>query len=217
MLHLADSRLAPRQVIAMGRVSERVTGRGLGGLQGALTFRTDGGTARALPARFEARGEGYCAFSVIPGRDMPDLSGATTVTLRAEYRRGGAAPVVVERTVPGSALAVQAQPRTVAGQPVEVLVMPGAPFDLSAEVDPAPVALSGIVIRDHDPSEPVANVSVAAGPASAVTDAGGRFLISPLPLVAEVVLDLTEGATTTQHPYRIDYARPVNTATLSLP
>ena len=217
MLHLADRRLAPRQIIARGRVAERITGRGLPDLTGTLSFRAGAAPLRPLPVRFLPRREGFFAFSLIPERDMPNLAAAASVVLRAEYRSAGSAPILAERTVAGSALAFAEVPRSVAGQTLSVRVVAGAPFDLSAEIDPVPVALAGIVLRDHDVAEPIAGVTVAAGAASTVTDAAGRFFLPVLPLAAEVSLTLTEGTTVTAVPFRIDYARPVNRATLSLP
>jgi hypothetical protein len=123
---------------------------------------------------------------------------------------------VVDRTVAGSDLALTEVSRTVAGQTLIVTTIAGAPFDLSAEIDPAPVALAGIVLRDHDPAEPLAGIGVAAGGAPAVTDGAGRFFIPALPLAAELSLTLTEGGTTTILPLRVDFAQPINKATLSL-
>jgi hypothetical protein len=163
------------------------------------------------------RPEGYFAFNILPDTDIPDVSAATDVTLRAEFQLAGRAPLVAEQTVAGSALAVTDSPRTVAGQNVTVRIVTGAPFDLSVDTDPAPVALQGIVLRAHDPAQPVSGAIVAAGPVNTVTDAQGRFFLSALPLAATVDLAVTDNANVTNHPFRIDYDRPVNNAVLSLP
>lgn len=217
MLVLADARLPVRQTIAAGRAAERITERGLTALSATLSFRAGTDPLRPLPARFHLRAEGYFAFGLIPERDMPDLSAASSVTLRAEFERHGTAPVAVEATVPGAALALEEVERTVAGRTVTVERIAGAPFDLSLMVDPAPVALAGIVLRDHDPAAPAAGVTVTAGPAAVLTDAGGRFFLPALPLVAEVELELTDGTETTTQPFHIDYETPVNRVSLSLP
>jgi hypothetical protein len=217
MLHFADQRLAPRQIIAAGRVAERITGRGLPDLSGTLLFRSNTPEWRSLPASFSARAEGFVAFSLIPGRDMPDLSAFAAVTLRAEYQRARLAPVVAERTITGAELALQEVPRRLGGRTLSALVISGAPFDLSAEVDPLPVALAGVVLRDHDPAEPVAGVEVSAGGAKVLSDAGGRFFLPALPLVALLSLKITEDGEDTIFPFHIDYAKPVNSVTLSLP
>ena len=217
MLHLADTRPAVRQNLATGRVSERITGRGLAAASATLSLRAGTGPLLPIAARFLPRAEGYFAFSILPGRDMPDLSAAPSVTVRAEFRFGARDPVVAERTVAGSLLALEDRTRRIAGQDVTLRTVAGAPIDLSVAADPAPVALQGIVLRDHDPAQPVAGARVAAGPEHRFTDAQGRFFLPVLPLLAELVLDLTLDATTTSHRFRIDYARPVNSATLSLP
>jgi hypothetical protein len=217
MLHLADTRPAIRQNLATGRVSERITGRGLAVVSATLFAQALPGPLMLLAARFLARKEGYFAFSIQPERDMPDLSGAANVVVRAEFHFASRAPLLAERTVAGSVLALEDSPRSIAGQEVTLRTVTGAPIDLSVAADPAPVGLQGIVLRDHDPAQPVAGVGVAAGSALTLTDPQGRFFLPALPLLVEVVLNLTENGTTTSHPFRIDYARPVNSATLSLP
>lgn len=217
MLHLADARPPVRQSLAVGRLSERITGRGLAATSATLSLRVGAGPWRPLATRFQARTEGYFAFDLVPDRDMPDVAAAPAVTLRAEFLRRSAAPLASERTVAGSVLALADQTRSVAGGTVTVRTVAGAPVDLSFEADPAPVALQGIVLRDHDPAEPIAGVEIATGGSQAVSDAAGRFFLPALPLLAEVTLALTENATTTNHAFRIDYAQPVNTVTLSLP
>lgn len=217
MLVLADARLPVRQTIAAGRIAERITGRGLAVRSASLSFRTGAGPYRPVPARFHARAEGHFAFGLTPGRDLADQSAVPLVTLRAEFRLDGAAPVTVETTVPGPDLALEEAERQVGGRTVRVQRFAGAPIDLSLTVDPAPVALAGIVLRGHDPAAPATSVTVTAGAASTVTDDGGRFFLPALPLLAAVDLELVDGPTTSLHPYRIDFEKPVNRVTLSLP
>jgi hypothetical protein len=216
-MHFADTRLPVRQNLAVGRVSENITRRGLAARSATLSAQATAGPLVPLAARFLTRAEGYFAFSILPGSDMPDFSAAANVTLRAEFRFAARPPILAERTVAGSVLALADTVRSIAGQDVTVRTVTGAPIDLSVAADPAPVALQGIVLREHDPAQPLEGITVAAGPAQTATDAQGRFFLPALPLVAEVVLDLTENGTTTHHPFRIDYERPVNSATLSLP
>jgi hypothetical protein len=217
MLVLADDLLPVRQTIASGRAAERITGRALTGLSATLSFRVGTGLFRPLPAQFHSRAEGYFAFGLIPGRDLPGVSAAPSVTLRAEFERAGAAPAAVEATVPGAALALEEIEQDLGGRTVRIERIAGAPFDLSLSVDPAPVALAGMVLRDHDPAAPAAGVTVTAGSASAVTDSGGRFFLPALPLLAEVALHLTDGPTTKTQTFHIDYETPVNRVSLSLP
>jgi hypothetical protein len=217
MLHLADARPPVRQNLATGRVSERITGRGLTARSATLSLQADAGPVLPLAARFMTRAEGYFAFNILPDADMPDVSGAADVTLRAEFQFASGAPIVTEQTVAGNILALADSPRTIAGQNVTVRIVIGAPIDLSVDTDPTPVALQGIVLRAHDPAQPATGVEVAAGLANAITDAQGRFFLPTLPLVAEADLTITDNGTTTHHPFRVDYERPVNNAVLSLP
>jgi hypothetical protein len=217
MLHFADTRPAIRQNLAIGRAAERVTGRAVAVVAATLSAQAAAAAPVPLAARFALRGEGYFAFSLLPGRDMPDFSAAASVTLRAEFVLASRAVISSERTVAGSVLALQDTPRTIAGQSVILRTVRGAPIDLSVTTDPVPVALQGIVIRNHDPLQPAAGVQVAAGPANAVTDAQGRFFLPALPLLAEVDLELSANGTTTNINFHVDYDQPVNNATLSLP
>jgi hypothetical protein len=217
MLHLADTHPVVRQNLATGRVSERITGRGIAVDSAILTAKVGVAPPLPLAARFLKRAEGYFAFSILPGRDMPDFSAAANVTLRAEFHLGSGAPLVSEQSVAGGTLALVETTRKVAGQDVKLRTIKQAPVDLSVEIDPPPVALQGIVLREHDPAQPIAGITVEAGPVQALSDAQGRFFLSPLPLLAEVVLKLTENGTTTNRAFRVDYSRPVNSATLSLP
>jgi hypothetical protein len=217
MLHLTDASPAIRQNLATGRLSERVTGRALPASSATLSWRAGAGPLRPLKAVFSQRAEGYFTFSLLPDRDMPDVAEEDEVTLQASFSIGAAAPLVAEATVQGSVLAIEDRTRTVAGKSVTVRVVAGAPLDLSAAIDPTAIALQGMVIRAHDPAEPIAGVTVAAGPQSTITGSDGRFFLPALPREQEIVLELTEGVTTTELPFRIDYSRPVNSATLSLP
>lgn len=216
MLHLADTRPPVRQNLATGRISERITGRGLAVLSARLSVQAEAGPALPLAARFLARPEGYFAFNILPERDLPDFSDAADVTLRAEFQIALRAPIVTERTVAGSALVLTDGPRKIAGQTVTVRTVVGAPIDLSVAADPIAVALQGIVLRANDPALPVQGARVAAGPVDDLTDAHGRFFLPALPLAAVVDLTVTDHGTTTSHPLRIDYERPLNSAVLSL-
>src|SRR5262245_25282774 len=161
MLRLADSHPAIRQNLATGRVSERITGRGLTVVSATLSVQAEAGPVLPIAARCHARTEGYFAFSILPERDMPDVSAADNVTLRAELHLSTrAAPILTEQTVAGSTLSLVDTGRTIAGQEVILRTVSGAPVDLSVAIDPAPVALQGIVLRDHDPAQPVAGVHI---------------------------------------------------------
>ena len=217
MLHLTSGHVGLRQTIATGRISEHVTGRHLAASSATMSIRQGAGPIMSIPARVAVRGAGYFAFNVMPSRDMPRLSGGGDVTLRAEFQFDNRLALISEATIPAADIALENAPRTIAGQVVVLRRVKGAPFDLSIQVEPTPVALQGIVLHGNDPAQPVAGVSVEAGPVSAITDAGGRFFLAPLPLQAVVSLQLIKNGTATNQIFQVDYDRPVNTATFSLP
>jgi hypothetical protein len=217
MLHLTASMVGLRQTLAAGRLSERVTGRSLVATSATLSAKGAAGPLLPIAARFATLGEGWFAFNVVPTRDMPAPPGAGAVTLHASFQVDGHPPLVAEATVPVADLALEDASRTIDGQVIVLKRVKGAPFDLSAAIDPAPVALQGIVLHANDPAQPVAGVTVEAGPATTVTDTSGRFFLGTLPLQAVVMLRLTKNASSASQTFQIDYDRPVNTVTLSLP
>jgi len=216
-LALADDRPSASQAIAVGRAAERITGRALADLSATLWYRTGMEPFLPLAVRFRMGAEGYFAFALMPDRDLPDVSGAPSVVLRAQFQRRGVALDPVEATVPGAALAIEEIERPVGGRIVRIRRIAGRPVDLSLSVDPRPVALAGIVIRDHDPAVPAAGVTVTAGLTSTVSDAGGRFFLPALPSLPDLVIQLADGATTSNHHVHLDHETPVNRVSLSLP
>lgn len=225
MLHVAENSIALRQNLATGRVSERVTDLPLEVLAGKLWAEPDGGLRIPIAAQFQQRAGGYFSFSLSPDRDMPDLSGAPQVKLRAEFTVRGHPMLVRERSEAGAQLSIDASTRLVAGRQVDVSIVRGAPFDLSVSVDPQPVGLAGIVIDHDDPEKSLGGVTVTAravtgppGPAlSTVAGTDGRFFFAALPLVLVVELEVSKDGITVRRKVPVDYGRPVNTATLSWP
>ena len=217
MLHVADQRPAFLQTLATGRISERITRRGLRPTDAILELGAEAGPLRPVPARFGARIGGYFAFCIQPDRDLPDLSAVPQAMLRATFHLAARPPVVSERLIAGDSLSLVDQVRTIAGQDMLVRALATAAIDLLVEIDPTPVALQGVVLRRHDPLQPAAGVEVAAGPAQGLTDSGGWFFLPALPLLEAFDLVVTENGVATSFPFRPDYARPVNRATLSLP
>ncbi len=216
MILLADDRVALRQALVKGRMSETITGRGLEIADAALESGQDGQSA-PIPAKLVTKPGGYFALQLDPGRDMPDLAGGGAVTLTMHLILSGRDPVEVARVVHPADLAVADHEVTAAGRTVTVKTVAGAPLDFSTALPPAAVALAGTLLRDHDPSDPITGVEVRAdGGAPAVTDAGGRFFIAALPVAEIVTLTLREGADETSVPFRPDYALRINTITLSL-
>lgn len=218
MILLADPTVPLRQVLVRGRIADQVTGRGLRPSAVLLSFRHAAG-AGVLPGALTLAADGWYALHLVPAAQMPDLSAAGTVTFTARITVTGREPVEVSRDVAGGDLAVVDVPVEIDGADRVVARVTGAPLELSAVLAPPPVALDGIVLRDHDPERPAAGVTVRVEGAGAdeTTDAGGRFFLSPLPVAASVLLHLTDGAATSTARVHVDHSRPVCAVTLSVP
>ncbi|WP_108258374.1 hypothetical protein [Mangrovicoccus ximenensis] len=213
---LASARLSARQVLVRGRIGETITGRSFDGVGVELRAVQDGVTV-PLPVSLAMKPGGWYAAHLAPGRVWPVFPAAPGVTLEAEISVPGRAPVVVSQAVDPADLALVAEPRQAGETAVEVERIAGAPFRFDLSLSPLPVALSGTVIRDHDPDDPFPGVSVSApGGLPVVTDAAGQFFIAELPVLETMLLSLDGGSGITEIPFRPDYARRVNSVTLSL-
>ena len=219
MLVLAESRIAIRQALGTGQLTEEITGRAFENFEITMTYSHAGGSG-PLPVTLQKKPGGFFALQFPPERAMPDFSAQTDVTLTATIAILGKAPFDVAQTVPSTDLALTDTVSSVGGTPVTYRRIIGAPFDFSAQLAPDAVALRGIVLRDHDPASPISNVTIATTPAApggaVVSDADGIFFIPVLPVAEAITLDLEEGGTPKSVPFRPNYARPVNTLTLSL-
>lgn len=217
MIRLADRTLGLRQVLASGRVADAVTGRGLDGFDITLRF-THGGGSGELPGALALKPDGWFAVQLRPAAQMPDLATVGPVTLTVRVTVPGRPPVEARQVVDGSELALVERSVRVSDTETVVEYVAGAPFTFSITLPPQPVALAGMVVRDHDPDVPVAGVELRAddGP-PVVTDARGRFFLPALPVAESVTLALIEGEDQSVITYRPDFSRPVNTVTLSRP
>lgn len=218
MIQLADRTVPLRQVLVRGRIADQVTGRGLRPAAVLLAFRQAARTG-VLPCALTVAADGWYALHLAPAVQLPVLPSAGTVTLTARITVTGREPVEVSRDVAGADLAVVDVPVEIDGAECVVTRVTRAPFELSAVLAPPPVALDGIVLRDHDPDRPAAGVTVRVEGAGTgvTTDAGGRFFLSPLPAAAGVLLHLTDGAATSTARLHVDRSRPVCAVTLSVP
>ncbi len=213
---LAETLLSARQVLVRGRIGETITGRGLEGASVELRA-VQGGTTALLPVAMAMKPGGWYAAHLAPGRVWPVFAPVPDVTLEAEIAVPGRAPVILSQSVAPAELALVREPRTIGGTAVEVERIAGAPFAFDLDVPPLPVALAGTVIRDNDPADPFAGVSVSAlGVAPVFTDAAGKFFIAGLPVLETVLLSLDGGSGPVGFPFHPDYARRVNSVTLSL-
>lgn len=213
---LASSSLAPRQLLLRGRVSEAITGRGLAPSE--IRVEAEQGAVRAaLPVTITHKPGGWYGAHLVPRGVWPVFAPAPDVTLWVTFTLPGRAPSLLSQTVSASALDLTSVALSLAGQPVHADRISGAPFDFSLSLDPLPVALAGTVIRDHDPSDPIAGVTLTAAPAAPVlSDAQGQFFIPALPVLEQVQIGLSTGGPVTNVTLTPDYARRVNMATLSL-
>lgn len=205
-----------RQVLLAGRIAETVTGRPLVAAAARLEV-LEAGAARALPADFRQDPSGWYAFSTsgLPALPTPPLTGPAslrlTVTLADGRVRQGLA------ALDDAGLARVARVIRFGSAGFAATVLAGAPFALDLTFDPAAIALSGMVIGDHDPAQPVANASVSMGALAATTGSDGRFRLGPLPVASVLSISVDHGATHASFPFRPDYSTPLNHTELSIP
>ena len=216
-LAFASPRLGQRQVLARGRLFERLTERGFPRFVARLSY-SFGTTQGIFPTVLTIRPGGWFALHLDPSRDMPDLSGAGFVRLTLRLERPGDPPLEATLDVPGADLAVVEVPRPVDGQSLTTMRVTGAPFSFGIGVDPAPLLLDGLVLHDSDQAAPAAGITlrVATLP-DRVTDAQGRFRIPALPLAEVVTLSFDEGGTITDHTLRPLWGGDAMSHTFSIP
>ena len=219
MLVLPETRLSIRQAFVTGQLTEKITGRAFDNFDISMRWSHTGGSG-LLPLTLQKKPGGFFTLQFAPGRTMPVFSGQTDVALTITISIQDRAPFDMTKTVPIADLTLTEAASSIGGTPVTYGRINGAPFDFSAQLAPGAVALKGIILRDHDPADPVSNVTVtttppaSGGPVVSATD--GIFFIPVLPVDEAITLNLDEGQPIIPVPFRPDYARPVNTLTLSL-
>ncbi|HMR48198.1 MAG TPA: hypothetical protein PKE40_03080 [Arachnia sp.] len=219
-----------RQALLVGRAAEAVTGRPLPIADAVLEVLL-GGVARRIDAHFGQSAGGW--FAVTPRRvaDLPtpqsldELDPATPPPLaawrvRTVLRDGREVSGSV--AVPPGGLDRIRREITVGGVPVSGEVLAQAPFSLHLSAEPLPVRIAGVVIADHDLSQPVPDARVAVGPASTLTDPRGWFALEVTPTALEIEISVTRnpgvpGAATTTFLRRLDFLTSVNSIDLSIP
>lgn len=213
---------ALRQALVTGRFTDRVTARGIETFDARLEYQLPGpDTAfEPLPARLQRSRGGYFAFHLDPGREMPRFEGATQVSLRVTWLAPGREVISQTVQIDAADLGVVPEEVVLDGRTARIEKVAGAPFDFSESVDPAPVALAGHVLRDHDPDTPAAGATIEVtdptSTAIATADAAGWFRIDALPVAAQVTLRVTDGANTAETVIRPDFGTPVNETVLSV-
>ncbi|NAZ14737.1 carboxypeptidase-like regulatory domain-containing protein [Glutamicibacter soli] len=207
--------LVSRQVIAIGRVSDGLSGAGLADFTLALGCRDERGSGM-LPVDLTVGAGGWFAAHLnclaLPG-DFPQ---GTQFSLTADLAAYGHQPLRLQLQVPAASF--QRVSWSLARHPDSSLTrLAGPPVQLEAPLLPLPVGLRGIVVYDHDPALPVPGADVEVQDAAPVTtDALGRFSIAQLPLAARVQVRVSDGTHAQTHHLVVDYGQPVNVATLSL-
>lgn len=222
MIRLADLTLPAQQALVCGRVYDSLSGRGHDDFDGVLTFDhqpSGGRRGPALPVRLGHRPDGWFVFSAPDVRQVPAPPADDPVRLIVHLALPGRDPLQHTVEIPRDEFTVVETEVKIDGRTIRVPSMPRAPWQSMIPVAPRPVALDGIVLHDHDPTDPAAGVTVSVtGIASQVTDLQGRFFLPALPVSPEVTLTLAApGDPPREERFRPDYDRPVNRVALSLP
>ena len=204
-----------RPLFVKGRVAEAVTQRGLAPAKLILEMLHNG-CLHPVPVQANLKAEGYFTLSLPDCRDLisPSLEQAVILRLTATLKDGRRQ--TAERALTGASLARIPREVVVGDQTVQGVVIAGAPFALNLNFDPAPVSLYGTVIAYRDPTRPVADALVSAGPLGARTDRFGNFHLGPLPPIASLMVNITKAGTSANYAFHPDFDRAVNLAAFSL-
>jgi hypothetical protein len=205
-----------RQVIVKGRAFERFTNIGLDVTAAVLSFGF-GTISGRIPASPVFKPGGFFALHLDPTHPLPDVSGAGTVTLSLALVLRDGSSETLTLDMAEADLARATRDIEIDGVTLPVRHIVGAPFEMIAARDPAPVRLLGQVLLDGDPTTPASGlgVTIAALPASTTTDINGRFRIDALPVAETVSIAFSDGTDTVTVSYRPDFLAPVNTGVFS--
>lgn len=217
-LALASTTVPIRQVLAQGRFYESITNRGMAGFHATLGYSHAGGEGIFRTAQ-TILPEGYFALHLDPGNTMPNLSQVDSVTLILTLIRASAAPVIAQVNVDGADLSLEEQEHTVNNQLVRVHRISGAPFVFDMPVEPKPILLDGLLLRNSNPEEPAGDVevSVLGITETVVTNPEGRFRITTLPISETVTLQFDDNGTVYKRTLRPAWGNGSMTQTFSLP
>lgn len=206
---------AIRQALVKGRISEAMTGRAL--IPTRVTFEIEHGSVRRIvSAAFGPRDGGYYSLSVSGGAGVPEPPPADTLTLHLSLALADGRTATAARNITGADLARVARSVAFLSGPQAAPVIFGAPFAFDFVLPPPSVTLSGTVILDHDPAQPVLAATVSIGPLTTLTDAAGRFRLTPLPLTTPLTVNVDRAGTETDFTFHPDFSSRVNSTTLSL-
>lgn len=213
---------ALRQAIVSGRVADAITGAGLDVHTAELHYNIPAISSDwvAFPAQFCSSTGGWFSFQSDPWRTALEFVGIAQVNLRVRFGLIGRPEAERIVLVDTDQLRTEDANVTIGGKPAVVKRIPGAPFEFSLSLDPAPVALAGYVLRDNDPAAPAPSASVSildpASATTATTDASGWFRLDALPLANTVTIRAADGGNTVDQVVHPDFSKPVNETVLSV-
>lgn len=209
------------QEVLSGRITDRVSGHGLGRAKILLSVRSGNGPFVPFPLQPRLRADGFFSLgaswtaltAVLPldkatrfqlGVEMQGFEPASHVVFanRVDVRRA-------ETTV------------TVGGQDITRVGLSGAPFDLSVALEPKPVGLTGVVLRDGELSAPIENARIKVAGArnntTVITGADGRYRLDALPLEQSVEIEARLGPVTFLQTHAVNFKQPLNRLDFSFP
>ncbi len=183
---MADAVLASRLVLIKGRIIETVTNRPIRPIDFSVELSGDG-AARRLSGVPVFKPSGHYAFSIHSSHEVPQPSGAVTITV---------AVTLADGQVVSESLALDhtdfATSDTGFGSAGRMATsIPNAPFEIDLTVDPKPLTLTGHVVIDHDADAPAVGATIVLGPLSTTVDGQGDFRLHPVPLSARQTLTIT--------------------------
>jgi hypothetical protein len=204
------------QSIISGRLRDQVSGRPVGPVASArLWYRiTPGADYRPASLYSKVTPEGLFSFSASNPAPFGYLSPMPDIQFRLEIRAPGYQTLDHEFAIPATRLAPEEADITLLGDTHTVLRITGPETDLTLELAPHPLRLTGQVLIDGDPDTPLAGGEVAVtAPESrpaVITDEQGFFAINDLPLAGKVTLTLSQGGEDREREIILDYRQPAN-------
>lgn len=202
-------------LLVQGRLSQTVTNRPLALQALQFDYEVDGAPV-PLPAQITVKPGGYYGVVVSSLGGLPAADPGAAVTLRIRFQTQDGRAQSAERQITGADLAqgAWALPDADPGDAMPTLL--NAPFQLDAQVDPAPVMLHGQVLRGNDPTQPAVGARVDLLALSTTCDSRGAFRIGPVPVAATSPLSIQFNGATTNFTLRPDFDAAINFRTFSI-
>lgn len=209
------------QALISGRVLDQVQNLPLSrGLTLSLWYRpapegdAEGGEYRPTGFYKKVTSDGYFCFSASGGSVFGDRSPMPDMQFRLDAEAPGYQPLSHNFELASGQLTSTDADLDLAGESREVTRIAGPFDDLTLELSPKPLRLTGQVLRDGDPETPLGNAEVTVSAPetrpTVTTDDRGFFAIDNLPLAREITLTLSDGSDDQSQTVRLDYRQPVN-------